>query len=735
MILSTRKNKNTSDQAAAFRLIGRRLSVAGLAVAALTVLAFLMRRKGLATQSLWFDEADLVARAQRDLGVLLSEMLKPGENGPLYTLFMHFWLLLAGTGEAAVRTPSLLAGTAVVPLIYLLAKKISRNSLVGLIAAGLVTVSPYQVWYSQDAKMYPLALLLTLASVYFFLTALENNRKGWWAAYVVLTTLSFYVHLMSVLIVAVEVSYFLVTAWWLQRRRAAASGEDKPIQVRPALIQRIKAAFRRRAVIALSLLTLPYLPIALWQAPTLMSGEIGKTWFQPVGLPDMLGTLGRRFGVNRIPDGFWEAVGALVYAGLVLLGLIVAWRAYRANRPKAATAAQPEPAQTVPAQSGTDAAWLLTLYLVLPILAFYILTMRIPFFAERYLLIASPAYYILAAWGLAWLALRIWPAALVAGAAALVFAGVALFSFNYSEAPQKEDWRESLRWLQTQLRAGDEIIVMPGYLKTAVDYYLKVPPGVSVFTIPQHLIDGSNDPDLDAYLSAEKGIIRGHERAWMVVSPEHYKQDDPKEYVRKTWFDNNTWMFHDPKVFVGVTIYGYTFKQIPGTNADYYPRLRDHRTAINFGTSLRLEGFDVIPTASTDSTEQILPAGQVSYDSQLHLTFYWRKIAADNRDYEFKVRLLDKDGRDTGTNYPAQPLSGYFPTSKWKVREAVRDYRDLYIHLPPGQYQLEVTAYPKDQPQALLPVSGTYNGQTLELSPGNTALKLAFPITVVAAPG
>ena len=484
---------------------------------------------------------------------------------------------------------------------------------------------------------------------------------------------------MSVLVVAVEVIYYLVTVWWPQRYKA----KDGKL----SFFQRVKQAYRKRSVIALSLLTLPYLPIAVWQAPAIANGEVGKTWFQPVGLFSMVDTLGRRFGVNRIPDVFWEAVGALVYAGLVVVGLVVVWRLPRQIK-----------AANLETRPDFAPAWLLTLYLVLPVVAFYLLTLRIPSFAERYLLIALPAYILLAAWGLGWLVRKIWPVALVAGASALVFAGVALFSFNYSEAPQKEDWREAMRWLQADLRAGDEIIVMPGYLKTAVDYYLKLPPGVDVYTIPQELIDGSNDPDLNAYLSSEGGIIRGHERAWMIVSPDHYKQDDPQEYVRKVWFDNNTLMFHDPQVFVGVTIYGYTFKQIPGTNADYYPRDRANRTNINFGSSLTLEGFDVIPTAGT---EQTLPSGQVVYDSQLHLTLYWRKTAEDNRDYEFQVRLLDKDGRDTGTNYPAQPLSGYFPTGQWKFRQAVRDYRDLYIHLPPGQYQLEITAYPKGQPQAL----------------------------------
>src|SRR5206468_241893 len=125
-------------------------------------------------------------------------------------------------------------------------------------------------------------------------------------------------------IVAVEVGYFLITVWWPQRKR---SKEDNPARL--SLVQRVKQAYRSRAVIALSLLTLPYLPIAAWQAPALLNGEVGKTWFQPVSLLSMVDTLGRRFGVNRIPDPFWEAAGACVYAGLVILGLVVVWRLYR----------------------------------------------------------------------------------------------------------------------------------------------------------------------------------------------------------------------------------------------------------------------------------------------------------------------------------------------------------------------------------------------------------------------
>ncbi len=671
-------------------------------VALMTGLAFLMRRKGLATQSLWFDEADLAARAQRDFSLIMSDFLRPGENGPLYTLFMHFWIKLAGAGEAALRTPSLLAGTSVVPLVYVLGRKYLGGKVTGLLAALLITISPYQIWYSQDAKMYPLALALTIASVLLFLLALEKGRTVWWVIYVLLTTLSFYIHLMSVLIVAVEVVYY-----WLTR----SSRRDEP------------PARRRRARLALGILTLPYLPIALWQSRALLEGGVGKTWFQPVGLFEMLNTLGRRFAVNRIPDPLWETSGALFFAVLAGLGMFVTWRTI------------PLPAK-IAADNNRRWFWyglkdshkvagLLTLYLLFPIGAFYLLSTRIPLFAERYLLIASPAYYLFIAAGLTWLIVRAWPAALLSGVVVVLLAGMALFNFNYTDVPQKEDWREAMRWLQTQLRPDDHIIILPGYTRSVVDYYLQ-PGSVPINTIPQALLDGNDDPALNAYLTSEGGITRGHERAWLIVSPDRYKKDDPKEYVRKTWYDYNTWMFQDPKVFLGVTIYGYTYKQIPGTDADFYPANRQMRTDINFGPNLMLEGYSFQPGLNNG-----LSGEQVRYDNYLHLSLYWRKLTRDKTSYLTQVRVINSDGKDTGISYNAQPLGGYYPTSLWKVREAVRDYRDIYIHLPPGEYFLELQMYPDGQPQQLLPLWGSQAGQNIENSQPQTRLRLSIPFQVI----
>ena len=118
---------------------------------------------------------------------------------------------------------------------------------------------------------------------------------------------------MAVLIVPVEILYY-----WLARPHRS-----------------LPKANRRRAWLSMGLLTLPYLPIALWQVVALGNGSLGQTWFQPVGLLDMLGSLGRRFGVNRtIPAEPWETLGSLWFAVLAVGALRFLWYQYRQPRPK-----------------------------------------------------------------------------------------------------------------------------------------------------------------------------------------------------------------------------------------------------------------------------------------------------------------------------------------------------------------------------------------------------------------
>ncbi|MEP6775286.1 MAG: hypothetical protein ABJA50_06785, partial [Chloroflexota bacterium] len=145
-------------------------------VLVLTVVGFLLRRIHLGSESLWFDEADIVAQARQPLDVVIGAFTRAGENGPLYTLMLHFWMglydnvpgvarlmhiLFGSSFEAPVRGLAMIFGTAGIPAIYALGWRVGGVRL-GVIAAALLTVNPFDLWYSQDAKMYTLLVLMTL---------------------------------------------------------------------------------------------------------------------------------------------------------------------------------------------------------------------------------------------------------------------------------------------------------------------------------------------------------------------------------------------------------------------------------------------------------------------------------------------------------------------------------------------------------------------------------------------
>ncbi len=116
----------------------------------------------------------------------------------LFTLLVHIFLHL-GDIVLMARLPSALFGTATIVVVYLLGKAFFSKKD-GLIAAGLVALSPFLIRYSQYSRAYSLFVLLSLLSLYFFDKAQKENRTQSWALYGIFTTLNIYTHLIALLL-------------------------------------------------------------------------------------------------------------------------------------------------------------------------------------------------------------------------------------------------------------------------------------------------------------------------------------------------------------------------------------------------------------------------------------------------------------------------------------------------------------------------------------------------------
>ncbi|HEX2987333.1 MAG TPA: glycosyltransferase family 39 protein, partial [Chloroflexota bacterium] len=185
-----------------YLLAAAQAHIATLSIAAVTLGAFLLRLNGLASKSVWYDEAFVVALARMSLPDMVRGLIELDPHPPLYYTFMHFWLLL-GTDPFTLRLPSAVFSTLSIPLLYQIGARLVGRK-VGLGAAVLVAVSSFHVQWAQEARMYALLGLLCLGSLFFLLRALDHGGLGNWAAHSVLTAACMYTQLNAVFFLAAQ---------------------------------------------------------------------------------------------------------------------------------------------------------------------------------------------------------------------------------------------------------------------------------------------------------------------------------------------------------------------------------------------------------------------------------------------------------------------------------------------------------------------------------------------------
>ena len=152
----------------------------GALVAALTIGGLILR---LATsRSLWLDEATEVDQVRLPYGAMLHQLQTTDVHPPLHHTVLWLTVRLFGDGELAVRVPSLIAGTLLIPILYRVGCEI-WDRRAGLAAAALGAVAPFPVWYSQEARMYAFFMLFATLAVWMQVRAVRRGRTVDWLGY------------------------------------------------------------------------------------------------------------------------------------------------------------------------------------------------------------------------------------------------------------------------------------------------------------------------------------------------------------------------------------------------------------------------------------------------------------------------------------------------------------------------------------------------------------------------
>jgi mannosyltransferase len=278
----------------------------GWLLALVMLLAATLRAVHIGDAALWNDELFSRFYPETGLRFMWTEGFVLETTPPTYYSILLGWMRLFGSSEAALRSLSLLASVATLPLVFLLGREFlePRGALLGTL---VFAVLPMQVYYGQEARTYALMLLpvsLALLGTARFLR--DEQDGGHLLAYGAGAVLTVYCHSTAALIVAAMNLSVLTTV----------------VGRRPL----VSWAGLLRWIVANAAVAVLCLPVA-WT----MLRQVGAnrlSWIPPI----TIGGVGREFAVVIAGEVTHPDQVAAALALLLVVVLVAALRAVRPDR-------------------------------------------------------------------------------------------------------------------------------------------------------------------------------------------------------------------------------------------------------------------------------------------------------------------------------------------------------------------------------------------------------------------
>jgi mannosyltransferase len=613
----------------------RSLISTGLLLAILLLAAFL-RFYHLGAQSFWNDEGNSARLSERTVDLIIegtaSDIHPPG-----YYLLLHYWRAIFGHSEFALRALSAVAGLALVLFTYLLGRQLFGKAT-GLMAAFLGAISPFAIYYSQEARMYALLAALAAASTYLLLRILNlqslvsSKRTVTFVAYVLIAAAGLYTQYAFPFILLVHNLVFAV--WWLAVARGSV------------------ARWHWLAVwigvqVAVVALYLPWLPIALRSVtgwPT--AGQVYAL------VPALLNVM-RWLTVGNTLE-LENAGPALIGAGALLLAGL--W---------------PRKRQRFGVVS-------LALYLLLPIALIFILDLYKEAWL-KFLIVVLPPFHLLIARGivnLAWLVGRDWRLEIgrfripnlqsLISLVILILASIAVFpslhNLYFDSAYARDDYRQ----IASDIGAGaasagaDTAVILnaPNQWEVFTYYY----PDRDVYPAPYR----PSQDHVEEFLSP---LIKKYDRLFVVYWGD--AESDPQRLI-ESWLAANAYKAND-RWYGRVRLATYGAAPLPQQPAVTFDA--------DFGEALRLRGYAL--AGDSFAPGDILP-----------VTLFWEAHASISEPYKVTIQLLGDAGPPIA-QHDGEPVGGFAPTTIWQPGQTVIDRHGvlLPVDLPSGGYTLVVAVY------------------------------------------
>jgi len=624
---------------------------------ALGLIGFALYMWRIDARSIWWDESLSLYRAQRDISYILSGHIDfPGietidQHPPLYFLLLRLFVRFAGESDLTLRLPSALFSLLNVALLYALGRYL-WNYKVGLVAMVLGVLSPFYLWYAQEARMYTMVTALGSLSLYALWRGLNERGWGWAVLWGVAAAAALLTQYLSFLFLLCQ-GVLAVLLWPRRIRGSKRSSRSRWLWGGMFLIFLLGGVTYQIVRLIPSLQSFQrHVPLWAMFADVLNSFSLGLSvnlrWAWPLDLVFGLVYLGGVVALWHCPPHLPEDVKGWRFHGVILM-------------------------------FGVG-------YILFPLLLIWGISLFIPLYKNsRYIMMASPAFYLTVAVGVWSLErYRRWLGNLIF-AILLLSMGFSVARYSFCERYQsKEEYRQPARLIERNERVGDVILVNgPESLTAFMHYYRGELP---VVALPE---GGLSLEQLDQRL---RRLAAQYDRIWLLRA--RTEVSDPQRRVQH-WFQKQTMQL----LYKGYPSSGFYIalsahlaksplvdRPIQGQRGiwdrilalkDFSLRYRD--------TAGRVQVLAAAEAQAAKERDPI-PAGKV-LSAELFL-----EPLDHLEDYKTSLRLV-REGI-VWAQKDQLPFM-YFATSEWPVNKVVRYEPDVPIPVgtPPGRYALQLWFY------------------------------------------
>jgi mannosyltransferase len=175
------------------------------------------------TPSYWRDEAATLDAEARSLPALLHMLTNVDAVHGGYYLLMWPIVHVFGTGELALRLPSVLAMAAAAAGVTAIGRRL-QSPAAGLLAGLVFAVLPQVSRYAQEARSYALVLGFAVLASYLLVRAVDESRRRWLIGYGCAVAALGILNLFALPLLAGHAIYLLVTARSRLRGWALSAG-------------------------------------------------------------------------------------------------------------------------------------------------------------------------------------------------------------------------------------------------------------------------------------------------------------------------------------------------------------------------------------------------------------------------------------------------------------------------------------------------------------------------------